>query len=100
MSYFSIYADETRGAEAKEFLSDIAHQNYAKYGIDVNVSTSNNLSNYNRNGSLFTVNHRSNNDMYAVATAAITDIWFEKPFLKSQFIVHQSFYDQTVKGEF
>lgn len=100
--YPFIFADEKRDAVAKEFLSDIANQNYAKYGIDVNVSTSttwfNHLNNYNQNGSLFIVNHRNTNDMYAVATAAITDIWFEKPFLKSQIIVHQPFYDQTVNG--
>lgn len=37
--------------------------------------------------------------MFAVAAAAVTDIWFEKKFLKSQIIVHQPFYDQTVKGK-
>lgn len=100
--FLYMYTDEKSGAMAKEFLSDIAHQNYAKYGIDVNDSTSNawfkHLNNYNQNGNLFIVNHRNINEMYAVATAAITDIWFEKPFLKSQIIVHQPFYDQTVKG--
>lgn len=88
----------------REFLSDIAHQNYAKYGIHMNGNASNtwfnNLNTYNQKGNTFIVNHRNSNDMYAVATAAITDIWFEKPFIKSQIIVHQPFYDQSVKGNF
>lgn len=39
------------------------------------------------------------NDMLASASVAITDIWFENPFLKTEIIVHPPFYDQIVKGK-
>lgn len=48
---------------------------------------------------MFIINYRNVNDMIGAATAAVTDIWFEKPFLKSQIVVHQPFYDQSVKGK-
>lgn len=100
---FSHNLDEKQSIQTKEFLSDIANQNYSKYGIEVDTEAQsswfNLLTNYNQKGGMFVVNHRNVNDMFAVAAAAVTDIWFEKKFLKSQIIVHQPFYDQTVKGK-
>lgn len=98
------FVDEKRNAYGKEFLNDIATQNYSKYGIDTNNGTtrrswSNQLINYNQKGKMYVVNHRNINDMFATAAAACTDIWFEKQFIKSQIIVHQPFYDQSVKGK-
>lgn len=87
----------------KEFLIDIAAQNYSKYAIEVDNSTTkswyNQLIAYNQNGKMFVVNYRNINDMFATAATAIADIWFKQPFIKSQIIVHQPFYDQSVKGK-
>lgn len=98
------FSDEKRSLYGKELLNDIATQNYSKYDIDVDNSTAkswlNRLNSYNQNGQMFVVNHRNANDMLAVATVAVTDIWFKQPFLKSQIIVHQPIYDQNVKGNF
>lgn len=95
-------ADEKRSVHGKEFLNDIAAQNYSKYNIDVNNNPSKlwhtQLNAYNQSGRMYVVNHRNINDMFATAAAAVADIWFKQPFLKSQFIVHQPFYDQNVKG--
>lgn len=99
MDFNIICSDGIQNAQEKEFLTDIAHQNFTKYGIHITANVTNSLNNYNKKGHLFIVNHRNMNDMLAAATAAITDIWFEKPFLKSQIIVHQPYYDQIVKGK-
>lgn len=80
-------------------MNDIAARNYSKYGIDINANVTNSLNNYNQKGNMFIINYRNVNDMIGAATAAVTDIWFEKPFLKSQIVVHQPFYDQSVKGK-
>lgn len=89
----------------KEFLSDIANQNYSKYSIDVDANVTNSWFNqlmaYNQNGQMFIVKHRNvhANDIFTTATAALTDIWFKEEFLKPQIIVHQPFYDQSVRGK-
>ncbi|XP_031617768.1 VWFA and cache domain-containing protein CG16868 isoform X2 [Contarinia nasturtii] len=99
----AIILDEKRSIHGKEFLSDIATQNYTKYNIDVNNSNKtkswyHQLHDYNQNGRMFVVNHRNINDMFATAAVAVTDIWFKQQFLKSHTVVHQPFYDQIVKG--
>lgn len=97
------FSDEKRSVYGREFLNDIATQNYSKYDIDVDASTTkswlNRLNNYNQNGRMFVVNHRNGNDMLAMATVVVTDIWFKPQFLQSQIIVHQPIYDPNVRGK-
>lgn len=92
-------ADEKVGALAKEFLYDVAKLNFSKHGLnEASSQWYNRLVSYNQQGKMYIVNHRYANDIFASAAAAVTDIWFRQPFLKTQIIIHQPFYDQSVKG--
>lgn len=95
--------DEKRSVLGKEFLNDVANQNYTKYAIAANANVTNSWMNqlmaYNQSGKMLIVNHRNTNEMFATAAAAVTDIWFRQEFIKPQIIVHQPFYDQSIKGK-
>lgn len=58
-----------------------------------------NVNNFNQKGDIFIINYRNTNDMLGPATAAVTEMWFGEPFLRSRIIVHQPFYDRYVKGK-
>lgn len=105
----------------KQFLHDIANQNYTKYNIDVPAITSkttettksfvcngkelkqpenwlHNLESADAKGKLYVVNKRHVNEIIQTATAVVCDIWLSKPFMMQTMKAHLPVYDPVVKG--
>lgn len=69
----------------KQFLNDVARQNYTKYNID--VSDWINKIDYDLMGSMFTVNKRYPDDVVKNG-AAVFSKWFRRPYLEKKMIAH------------
>lgn len=111
----------------KQFLNDVATQNYTKYNIDVKTvesklahklleKTAESMCNISRkssedkrnwidrlaafpeNGKMFVVNKRFPNDIIQTATATLSGIWFRDPFLDSGLRTHLPLYETLDKG--
>lgn len=107
----------------KQFLSDIAAQNYTKYNIDIDAIHSKiasaarkfvcdgkevkrpdnwfqNLDSFSQKGKLYLVNKRHANEIIQTATAVVSDVWLRKPFLNQAMRVYLPLFDPLVKGSF
>lgn len=85
----------------KQFLNDIANQNYSKYKIAIKLSNDSwhrKLLSYRNGGKLYLVNKRIG-DIQTTATAAITDLWFDETHLYQAIQLHQPYYDAIVQGK-
>lgn len=96
----------------KQFLNDIATQNYSKFNIDLDtyrnknlahklvldVNWMNELETTVRKGKMFVVNKRYSNEIIQMATAAVTNVWLNGPYLDKGLRFHQPIYDESVKG--
>lgn len=97
----------------KQFLNDVATQNFTKYNIDVKAVSSKTSNSTERNavdwlknlnaspakGKLFVINKRHVNDIIQTATAVVSDIWLKKPFLSTGMRAHLPIYDPLMKGK-
>ncbi len=69
----------------KQFLNDVARQNYTKYNID--VSDWINKIDYDLMGSMFTVNKRYPDDVVRNG-AAVFSHFFRRPYLERRMVLH------------
>lgn len=88
-------ADETLAMSEIEYLTDVANQNYSKYGLtkpqyELNATA-------NAGGQMYLVDPI---DRMKIAAAAITNAFYKPPYLNANIIVHKPFYDATINGEF
>lgn len=111
LSVIFILLDDKRIMYEKQFLTDIATQNYSKFNIDVqnNLKTVQSdqkvtrtwfdkLSKYNESGRMLVVNKRIKNDIIGTATAIISNVWFNEANLIKEIQQHAPFYDYSTKG--
>lgn len=87
-------ADETLAISQTEFLTDIANQNYCKFGVPnplYELKTADDVG-----GQMYLVGPI---DRIKMATAVITDAFFKAPYLNTNVIVHKPFYDATIDGK-
>lgn len=87
-------ADETLAISQTEFLTDIANQNYSKFGVTKPVYELRSADNVG--GQMYLVGPV---DRIKMAAAVITDAFFKAPYLNTNVIVHKPFYDATINGE-
>lgn len=110
----------------KQFLNDVATQNYTKYNIDVVAINSKSFTNKliekpactrkqnavkeqmswfdrltvsSEKGKMFTINKRFSNEIIQSATAAISGIWFHHPNIDKLLRIHLPWYDPLTRGE-
>lgn len=97
----------------KQFLNDVATQNYTKYNIGLDTIHAKypllkmkmrdnwleSLALHSKNGRLFVVNKRFSNEIIQTATAALTRVWFRKEFFERELRMHLPIYDHVAKGK-
>uniref|UniRef100_A0A1A9ZGJ7 VWFA domain-containing protein n=1 Tax=Glossina pallidipes TaxID=7398 RepID=A0A1A9ZGJ7_GLOPL len=89
----AVVLDEKRIMYEKQFLSDIANQNYSKYDIKVSEWFKSNLS---LDGKFFTLTKRQSEKISKVATGVFTKD-FREPFLAKSRQVHTPIFDKKCK---
>lgn len=82
----AIILDEKRVMYEKQFLNDIAQQNYTKYQLDTS-SWLTDLS-YNITGKMFVINKRYPNEMYKTSAAIFGHWWTDRKYLETKMMAH------------
>lgn len=122
---FNWATDEKRVMYEKQFLNDVATQNYTKYNINVAAINSESskmklnkrpacagrqkvaseqinwfdrLTASSEKGKMFTINKRFSKEIIQSATAAISGIWCHNPNIDKLLRIHLPWYDPLIKG--
>lgn len=81
----------------RQFLRDIAKQNFSKYGIDTSDWYNLSESKYNISGAMFVITKR-NSDRIIKTSCAIFDTLFNDEFIEDKIKFHRPILDYRTKG--
>ena len=105
----AIILDEKRVMYEKQFLKDVATQNYTKYNIDVELTSTSGrvdsnpqwyekLKAYDVAGKMFVVNKQMPNERISTATAIVTNVWSSESNREQNVQAHLPQLDVLAKG--
>lgn len=97
LTLWHLFSDEKRVMYEKQFLKDVALQNYTKYNI--NVSDWLDALPYSVAGRMFVVNKRHPVDMLTTSVAVFGHWFRQKSQLDSKMVAHLPVYIETEKGK-